>query len=185
MKKFYILAAGLLAAGSMMATPTVRPEVKAASNQPVQMTEEGLAMTRAEEAYAAYVNENNLDAPGMQKFTWTDPQGNVFKGAFMESGEWTDNFTGWAAATHYSKVTASITTGQGNTRKSINHILFYPRFVIFNNFTNLVPGTTEADSLKTIPLSVWGSGKPLSNFNFKVPALSTTAHVAAPTQALL
>lgn len=93
MKKFYILAAGLLAAGSMMATPTVRPEVKAASNQPVQMTEEGLAMTRAEEAYAAYVNENNLDAPGMQKFTWTDPQGNVFKGAFMESGEWTDNFT--------------------------------------------------------------------------------------------
>lgn len=172
MKKFYILAAGLLAAGSMMATPTVRPEVKAASNQPVQMTEEGLAMTRAEEAYAAYVNENNLDAPGMQKFTWTDPQGNVFKGAFMESGEWADNFTGWAAATHYSKVTASITTGKGNTLKTINHMLFYPRFVIFTNFTNLVPGTTEADSLKTIPLSVWGSGKPLSNFNFKVPALS-------------
>ena len=57
MKKFYTLAAALLATGSMLAAnpAAIKPEARNAMGR-VDMSQEGLAMIRADEAYAQFVS---------------------------------------------------------------------------------------------------------------------------------
>ncbi len=181
MKKFYTLAAALLATGSMLAAnpAAIKPEARNAMGR-VDMSQEGLAMIRADEAYAQFVSDNDLDLPGMQKFSWTDGNGEVWTVAMYESGEWTDNFTGWDDAVLYAKVLCTLSNGKsGNQAKSISYVMFAPRYSMWDqaNWASLFPGEAAAAD-KMLPLKYMMSNNSIMTANWPqgwcVPQASTT-----------
>ena len=181
MKKFYTLAAALLATGSMLAAnpAAIKPEARNAMGR-VDMSQEGLAMVRADEAYAQFVSDNDLDLPGMQKFSWTDGNGEVWTVAMYESGEWADNFTSWDGAPLYAKVLCNLSNGKsGNQAKSINYVMFAPRYSMWKeaSWASLFPGEAAAAD-KMIPLKYMMSNNSIMTTNWPkgwaVPEASTT-----------
>lgn len=181
MKKFYTLAAALLATGSMLAAnpAAIKPEARNAMGR-AEMSQEGLAMVRADEAYAQFVADNDLDLPGMQKFVWTDGTGEVWHAAMYESGEWTDNFTGWNDAVLYAKVLCNLSNGKdGNQAKSISYVMFAPRYGMWDsaNWAQLFPGEAAA-ATKILPLKYMMSNSEIMTANWPqgwcVPQKSTT-----------
>lgn len=156
MKKFYALAAALMATGSMLATnpAAIKPEARQSAAEMATMSEEGLAMFRAEQAYEQYVADNAIEVPGMQKFSWTDSNGETWNVRMYESGQWSDNFTSWDGAQYYAKVICQISNGKSQSQqKLINHVMFAPRYCMWNEsaWAQLFPGE-EAAADKMIPL---------------------------------
>lgn len=175
MKKFYAVGVALLAAGSMLAANPAT-DIKDKGGVRAEMSAEGLAMLRAEQAYNQYVAENGISRPGEMKFTWTDSSGEVWNATWMENGEWKDNFTSWAGARLYAKVTIAITNDYATTsqRKTISHVAFYPRYNMWNeaNRPQLFPDVQLGDSLKPLALKY----KSVFDANWKgfaVPELSS------------
>ena len=178
MKKFYAFAAAMLATGSMLAANPAAVVPMAKGGQQAQMSEEGMAMLRAEEAYNQYVAQNDINRPGTQKFTWTDGTGTVWNGSFMENGEWSDNFTTWGGARMYAKVSVTLQNDytSNSDRKVINHIIFYPRYNMWKPEyrAQLFPGYQEKDSLKAMPLKYLSAEAFTSNWKgWAVPGLGS------------
>lgn len=185
MKKFYTLAAALLATGGMLASNPANVVVPSQQGmQQAQLTAEGEAMLRADEAYANFVNENDMEVPGLAKFTWTDNNGVTWYGSFYQSGSWADNFTSWAGTIYYAKVIASISNRlSSSSRNEINYYMFYPLYNLWSGDTEaetlqklkqLFPGdvTTLADTAKAVGLKYFGPTAVLKDYNFRVPQVS-------------
>lgn len=183
MKKFYTLAAALLATGSMLAVnpaAAIKPEARNAMSR-ATMSEEGLAMVRADEAYNQYVADNDIELPGMQKFSWTDSQGEVWYASLYESGQWSDNFTGWNGAPLYAKVICQLNNRKsGAQRKVIQYLMFAPRYSMWNEsaWDQLFGPGGAAD--KMIPLKYMMSTSDIMTTNWPkgwwVPQASTEAN---------
>lgn len=183
MKKLYALSVALLAAGSMLASnpAAIKPEARQAS-QLVEMSQEGQAMLRAEQAYQNYITANEISMPGAQKFSWTDAQGESWTATLMESGKWTDNFTSWDGAKYYGKMSCSISNGKsGSDRNYINYIMFYPRYSMWNEsaWSQLFPGE-DAAADKILPLKYCMKGSTIMSANWPqgwyVPEATATAN---------
>ena len=169
MKKFYsMIAMAMLAGGSMVAAaPAINPQALVASGS-VQMSEEGAALFRAEQAYNNYVVENGIDIPGSSRFTWTDGSGNTWNGSFYVSGTWADNFTTWDGNKYYCKVTVNVFSNKANSQ--IIYHIFYPTKAMWQNPDALGFATDAPDSQPT-PLNIFQS-KLASQYGFIVPKLS-------------
>lgn len=170
MKKFYTLAAALLATGSMLASnpaAAIKPEARNISGEAV-MTEEGCAMLRAEEAYNQYVVDNDITLPGMQKFSWTDSQGEIWYANMFESGSWSDYFGSWSGDEYYARVSCTLTNNKsGSNRKLINYIMFAPKYAMWQEayWAQLFPGET-ASADKMIPLKYMMAGSDIMSSNW-------------------
>ncbi len=165
MKKFYsTLALAALCGGSMLAAPAVNvtPGTKAT------MSSEGAALYRAEQAYAEYVANNDIDIPGMQRKSWTDANGNVWNAKFYVNGTWAENFTTWEDNDYYVKVQAQVVCASGAQQgNAIYYVMFYPTKQMWQNPAGLGIGDDIADTDPT-PLDIYIS-KLSSEYGFAVP----------------
>lgn len=130
MKKIYALAAAMLACGSMLAAPVQQSKVEFdESMRSAIMSEEGMALMRAENAYNDYLYANNIERPGTQKYAYTDPvTGKTWNVRMEVAGKWTDNFD--VNSEHWLyymlKVQVQVYSGSGSTYTRMCHMLVYP-----------------------------------------------------------
>lgn len=196
MKKIYALAAALLACGTMSAAPVMSKVKMDDSMRYATMTQEGQALMRAESAYMDYVADNEIELPGTQKFSYTDPTtGKVWNARVAVTGQWTENFN--FDSTHIGyyccKLQVQLFTGEGSTYTRMVHMLVYPRVDLFKKeYWGQVFGADLAENFtedSPVPLQSWESNSAfVTNFKqvlsgrtgdvakFVVPAASTDAN---------
>ncbi len=171
MKKIYALAAAMLACGSMLAAP-VQSNVKMdGSMRYATMTQEGQALMRAENAYNDYMDANNIERPGAQKYAYTDPiTGKTWNVRVEVTGQWTENFNFSTDHIGYycCKLRVQLYTGSGSNYTRMVHMLLYPRVDLFKKqYWGEVFGADVAEKLtetSPTPLQCWDRSSFVNQF---------------------
>lgn len=162
MKKIYALAAAMLACGSMLAAPVQSKVQFDESMRTAIMTPEGEALMRAENAYNDYLDANNIDRPGTQKYSYTDPvTGKTWNVRVEITGQWSESFDFPSdhIGAYCCKMRVRLYTGSGSTYTRMVHMLFYPRVDLFKQeYWGQVFGADIAKDLQPMsptPLQCW------------------------------
>lgn len=171
MKKIYALAAAMLACGSMLAAPVQSKVQFDESMRKAVMTPEGEALMRAESAYNDYIDANNIERPGTQKYAYTDPiTGKTWNVRVEVYGQWTENFNFTSDHIGYycCKLRVQLYTGSGNNYTRMVHMLLYPRVDLYKQeYWSQVFGAEIAKDLQegmAVPLQCWDNSTFVNQF---------------------